>query len=141
MKEHRRIPREFGGLSTKGGLRHVSIYCNSVSHEATVMGVRTYQVWPDGTFAAAHYYVNPDGSTGLAQSVDPPVMLPEDDRTAGWGSRSVERPLECPKCRRHGRVEARSERLGPILLTLADAGVSEISLSALAARLDPTRER
>lgn len=135
------MPRQFGSLSTENGLRHVSIYCDSVAHEETVMGVRTYQVWPDGTFAAAHYYVNPDGASSLAQSVGTPVFLSEDDRTAGWGGRSVEQPLECPKCRRHGRVEVRSERLGSILLVLADAGVSKISLSALAARLDSTRGR
>jgi len=141
MKEHRKIPRQFGSLSTKYGLRYVSIYCDSVAHKGTVMGVRTYQVWPDGSFTAAHYYVNPDGSTGFAQSVDPPVILPEDDRTAGWGTRSVEQPLQCPKCRRPGRVEVRSERLGPILDAVLAEGASQVSLSELAARLDSTRER
>jgi hypothetical protein len=47
--------------------------------------------------------------------------------------------LACRKCHRRGRrvrpVQARAERLGPILDVLADNGWTEISLTALGGRL------
>lgn len=135
--KHKKIPRQFGAIVVTDDQRHVSIYCDSVAHEGTVWGVRTYTVWPDGNYIAAHYYINPDGSTSHAQTVEP-ISLPEDVPTEGWGHRNVEH-LECHLCGRHGAVDVRSEKLAPILAKIYAARVSELPLSALAAMLTKNR--
>lgn len=136
--KHRKIARQFGALKVTDDQGHVSIYCDSVAHEGTIWGVRTYSVFAGGSFIAAHYYINPDGSTHRAQNVQT-IDLAEDERTPGWGHRNVEH-LECHLCGRFGAVEVRSERLAPILAGCFAAGVSELSLRALAARVTTNRK-
>lgn len=135
--KHKKIPRDPSPLVVADDQRHVSIYCAAADHEGTVWGVRTYIVWPNGNFIAAHYYLNPDGSTRLAQDVKP-INLPEDERTEGWGHRNVEH-LECRLCGRRGAVDARSEKLAPILAKWYAASKSELPLSVLAAILTGNR--
>ena len=137
--KHKKIRPQFGAVVVTEDQGYVSIYCDSVKHEGTIWGVRTYTVWPSGSFIAAHYYLNPDGSTHRAQINEKTVTLPEDEQTEGWGHRNLEH-LECHLCGRAGSVDVRSERFAPILAKCFAAGVSELSLSALGAILKRNRK-
>ena len=138
--KHKKIRPQLGAfVAGKDHQRQVSIYCDSVGHEGTIWGVRTYTVWPSGLFIAAHYYMNPDGSTHRAQWNDKAITLPEDERTEGWGHRNAEH-LECHLCGRLGSVEVRSERFARIMAKCYAAGVSELSLAALGAILTRNRK-
>ena len=137
--KHKKIPAEFGAVVVRDDQGWVSIYCDSSRHDGTVWGVQTFTVWLSGTYIAAHYYMNPDGSTHLVQNAQP-ITLPEDEATEGWGHRNVE-VLKCRLCGRAGAVEVRSERLAPILAKCLESGVSGLSLTALAAILTRNRRR
>jgi hypothetical protein len=136
--KHKKIARDPSPVVLSDDQGYVSIYCDSTAHEGTIWGVRTYTVLSSGDFRASQYYVETDGSTHLGQFKEQPITLAEDDSTEGWGHRNVEH-LECHLCGRPGSVDIRAERFAPILAKAYAAGVSSLSLSALAAIVTTNR--
>lgn len=114
---------------------NIFIYCDDASHPKRVP-VRNF--YPAGDVWAelpATRHKSPSATTLVGDTVPDPRGLVGGVRSDDARRTRVRYELECRKCRERGAVPAREKKLFAVLNLLAAHGVSEISLSNLAASL------
>lgn len=107
----------------------IRIYCDEPSHEPKVATVEAYQRTESGGWRALQATFRKADRTlkGGAEIRRMETIDPEKWETVRWSRHR----LQCPLCDLTAVVQ--SERLLPILDTLADNGIDKVSLKALGA--------
>jgi hypothetical protein len=120
---------------------NIFIYCDDPSHPTRRIAVTNFHPtglgdgrWDEWYTSTAAQGTRESGTTLVDDEPPSPGAVHDPDAYRGRDVRSRYR-LECRKCRARTAVAVREENLFLVLNTLAEHGVSQISLGGVAARL------